>query len=66
MEQVSRNEKVSWWQAFFNYFSAAIDKSGREIWNSGDNSFVWAIGSVFILIVAVIALLVVVMASFTS
>ena len=27
--------------AFFNYFSAAIDKSGREIWNSGDNSFVY-------------------------
>ena len=27
--------------AFFNYFSAALDKSGREIWNSGDNNFVY-------------------------
>ena len=27
--------------AFFNYFSAAIDKNGREIWNSGDNNFVY-------------------------
>ena len=27
--------------AFFNYFSAAIDKTGREIWNSGNTDFVY-------------------------
>ena len=27
--------------AFFNYFSAAIDKTGKEIWNSGDENFVY-------------------------
>jgi len=27
--------------AFFNYFSAAIDHSGREIWNSGENDLVY-------------------------
>ena len=27
--------------AFFNYFSAAIDKNGKEIWNSSDNNFVY-------------------------
>ena len=27
--------------AFFNYFSAAIDKDGREIWNSGNDDFVY-------------------------
>lgn len=27
--------------AFFNYFSAAIDSSGREIWNSGSDNFVY-------------------------
>ena len=27
--------------AFFNYFSAAVDQTGKEIWNSGDNDFVY-------------------------
>jgi hypothetical protein len=27
--------------AFFNYFSAAIDQTGREIWNSGTDNFVY-------------------------
>ncbi len=27
--------------AFFNYFSAAIDKDGNEIWNTGDNDIVY-------------------------
>ena len=27
--------------AFFNYFSAAIDQDGREIWNSGDDDFIY-------------------------
>ena len=27
--------------AFFNYFSAAIDSSGKEIWNSGSDNFVY-------------------------
>ena len=27
--------------AFFNYFSATIDKTGKEIWNSGANNFVY-------------------------
>ena len=27
--------------AFFNYFSAAIDQSGKEIWNSGENDLVY-------------------------
>ncbi len=27
--------------AFFNYFSAALDKSGREIWNSADTNFIY-------------------------
>ncbi len=27
--------------AFFNYFSAAIDHTGKEIWNSGANNFVY-------------------------
>ena len=27
--------------AFFNYFSAAIDQTGKEIWNSGANNFVY-------------------------
>ncbi len=27
--------------AFFNYFSAAIDHTGREIWNSGDENLVY-------------------------
>ena len=27
--------------AFFNYFSAVIDGNGREIWNSGDDDFVY-------------------------
>jgi len=27
--------------AFFNYFSAAIDQDGREIWNSGNDDFIY-------------------------
>jgi len=27
--------------AFFNYFSAVIDQTGKEIWNSGANNFVY-------------------------
>ena len=27
--------------AFFNYFSAALDQEGNEIWNSGGNNFVY-------------------------
>ena len=27
--------------AFFDYFSAAIDKNGNEIWNTGDNDIVY-------------------------
>jgi len=27
--------------AFFNYFSAVIDQSGKEIWNSGENDLVY-------------------------
>ena len=37
--------------AFFNYFSAAIDQTGKEIWNSGTNNFVYyssnSFGNVF-------------------
>ena len=37
--------------AFFNYFSAAVDQTGKEIWNTGDNNFVYYstsdIGDVF-------------------
>ena len=34
-------EGVTVFGAFFNYFSAAIDHTGKEIWNSGPNSFVY-------------------------
>ena len=27
--------------AFFNYFSAALDQSGKEIWNSGEDDLVY-------------------------
>ena len=27
--------------AFFNYFSAAVDETGKEIWNSGDENLVY-------------------------
>ncbi len=27
--------------AFFNYFSAAIDENGKEIWNTGEENFVY-------------------------
>jgi hypothetical protein len=27
--------------AFFNYFSAILDQDGKEIWNSGDENFVY-------------------------
>ncbi len=33
--------------AFFNYFSAAIDQTGNEIWNSGDKNFVYYSSSEF-------------------
>ena len=34
-------EGVTVFGAFFNYFSAAIDQTGKEIWNSGENNFVY-------------------------
>jgi len=35
------NDGVTIFGAFFNYFSAAFDKNGNEIWNTGDNNFVF-------------------------
>ena len=38
----SQNQSgVTVFGAFFNYFSAAVDQTGKEIWNSGDNDFVY-------------------------
>ena len=34
-------EGVTVFGAFFNYFSAVVDQSGREIWNSGDENIVY-------------------------
>ena len=37
--------------AFFDYYSAAIDKTGKEVWNSGEENFVYyninAAGQIF-------------------
>ena len=35
------NDGVTIFGAFFNYFSSAFDKNGNEIWNTGDNNFVF-------------------------
>ena len=35
------NDGVTIFGAFFNYFSAAFDKNGNEIWITGDNNFVF-------------------------
>ena len=34
-------EGITVFGAFFNYFSAILDQSGKEIWNSGDEDFVY-------------------------
>lgn len=34
-------EGITIFGSFFNYFSAAIDGSGNEIWNSGDNNLIY-------------------------
>ena len=41
IEQSQYQEGVTVFGAFFNYFSAAIDQTGKEIWNSGANNFVY-------------------------
>ena len=40
-------EGVTVFGAFFNYFSAAIDHTGKEIWNSGENNFVYYSSNTF-------------------
>lgn len=35
------NEGVTIFGAFFNYFSSVFDKNGNEIWNTGNNNFVF-------------------------
>ena len=41
IEPSQYQEGVTVFGAFFNYFSAAIDHTGKEIWNSGANNFVY-------------------------
>ncbi len=37
----SYSDGVTIFSSFFNYFSAAIDKNGNEIWNTGDQDIVY-------------------------
>ena len=51
IDESQHQSGVTVFGAFFNYFSAAVDQTGKEIWNSGDNDFVYYstsdIGDVF-------------------
>lgn len=41
IDHQSTKNGITIFGAFFNYFSAAIDSSGKEIWNSGSDNFVY-------------------------
>ena len=41
IDENSYSSGVTVFGAFFNYFSAAIDENGKEIWNSGEDDFVY-------------------------
>ena len=41
LEECCYEDGVTIFGAFFNYFSAVIDRSGQEIWNSGNDNFVY-------------------------
>ena len=41
IDQLNTQPGITIFGAFFNYFSAAIDQTGREIWNSGTDNFVY-------------------------
>ena len=41
IDENSYSSGITVFGAFFNYFSAAIDENGKEIWNSGEDDFVY-------------------------
>ena len=41
IDENSYSNGITVFGAFFNYFSAAIDENGKEIWNSGEDDFVY-------------------------
>ena len=41
LQDCCHSDGITVFGAFFNYFSAAIDKNGLEIWNSGPENFVY-------------------------
>ena len=41
LQDCCQSDGITVFGAFFNYFSAAIDKNGLEIWNSGPENFVY-------------------------
>ena len=51
LDESQYQEGLTVFGAFFNYFSAAIDHTGKEVWNSGANDFVYysanSFGNVF-------------------
>mgnify|MGYP001197928361 CR=1 FL=1 len=41
LDESQYQDGITVFGAFFNYFSAAIDQTGKEMWNSGANNFVY-------------------------